>query len=181
VCAVIKAVETPTGVLSYDCCDTGISRAKVLPTGRVLTVHPAQDLVDHTCVGNDDYVFIGMAARDSMNSSQDPPTEMSIGFSPRPAEVIIGLQQVPPPKIAVLTLHARERPSFNAAAMDLLQRTQDPEVAEEAWRTGRGRFESTTERTAVQGRDCLVCEPLPKLFRLETSGMTERRIVRATQ
>jgi hypothetical protein len=71
-----------------------------------------------------------------MNNSQHSSPETSVGFSAGPAEAVIGLHQVSDPMVGISILYARKRPTFNASAVNLPERTHNPQPAEERWWTG---------------------------------------------
>jgi hypothetical protein len=101
-----------------------VARAVVLPPGGTLAGNRADELVNYAGMGKYKYATPIVPAAKTARGSQNPASELRIGFSTRLAEGRIILIAVAP-QLGVMLLDLNERESIEKAAVDFSQGLQD--------------------------------------------------------
>jgi len=118
---IIKGTHTAGSVAPLDDGQAGIVGTEGLPARGADTAERAEDLADHTRMGDDDDPLAAMFGSDRAYGAQDAAAEVTVALAAGPLEAIVDLPQIGVPQDRIALLHLGDRHAFEAPAVNLAQ------------------------------------------------------------
>src|SRR5947209_6094714 len=118
---IIKGTHTAGSVAPLDDGQAGIVGTEGLPARGADTAERAEDLADHTRMGDDDDPLAAMFGSDRAYGAQDAAAEVTVALAAGPLEAIVAVPQIGVPQDRIAVLHLGDRHPFEAPAVNLAQ------------------------------------------------------------
>jgi hypothetical protein len=182
VTAIIKAGDGTAIVAPDDARNTSISGTWGLPAGGALTGDTAENLVDDSCVGNNENSLSHVHACHSLDGSHYTSSKHPICLATWPGEVLVCLCFILKPDLGKLLSHITYRKPLYSSTIDFGKRLQDTRRTTEVFGGGRRCFERSSKRAHVQSIErTFNNEPAPEQVDLPVSFLGEGDIIAAAQ